>query len=114
MWFLIFIANRKPETIRKSVRLIDILVKKHVTSIENKQLKCSLTDAQTNLLSNLIFSVFLIYRFMQQLEDSLNVVLCGHFLILLATMCFAAFSTVTVQQNDFCMLLYKGLACGGV
>jgi hypothetical protein len=34
---------------------------------------------------------------MQQLEDALNVGLCGHFLILLAIMCFAAFSVVTVQ-----------------
>ncbi|GFG41080.1 hypothetical protein Cfor_07917, partial [Coptotermes formosanus] len=36
-----------------------------------------------------------IIAYMQQLEDALNVGLCGHFLILLATMCFAAFSLVT-------------------
>jgi len=37
------------------------------------------------------------HRFMQQLEDALNVSLCGHFLILLAAMCLSAFSVVTVQ-----------------
>ncbi|GFG28114.1 hypothetical protein Cfor_00533, partial [Coptotermes formosanus] len=35
-----------------------------------------------------------IMAYMQQLEDALNVALCGHFLILLATTCFAAFSAV--------------------
>jgi hypothetical protein len=50
-----------------------------------------------------IFYVLLIYRFMRQLEDALNVSLSGHFLILLATICFAAFSAVTVQ--------YKKCAC---
>ena len=37
------------------------------------------------------------HRFMQQLEDALNISLCGHFLILLAAMCFSALSVVTVQ-----------------
>ena len=41
---------------------------------------------------------------MQQLEVALNVGLCGHFLIMLATMCFAAFSVVTVQYENYCML----------
>jgi hypothetical protein len=41
----------------------------------------------------------LTYRFMQHLEDALNVSLCGHFLILLATTCFAAFSAVTVEYK---------------
>jgi len=41
---------------------------------------------------------------MQQLEDALNVSLCGHFLIALATMCFAAFSVITVQYRKCCML----------
>ena len=41
---------------------------------------------------------------MQLLEDALNVSLCGHFLILLAAMCFAAFSVVTVQYKSCCML----------
>jgi hypothetical protein len=41
---------------------------------------------------------------MQQLEDALNIGLCGHFLISLATMCFAAFSVVTVQYNKPCSL----------
>ena len=36
---------------------------------------------------------------MQQLEDALNVSLCGHFLIMLATMCFAAFSVVMVSKR---------------
>ncbi|GFG33607.1 hypothetical protein Cfor_08705 [Coptotermes formosanus] len=45
-----------------------------------------------------------ITTYMQQLEDALNVGLCGHFLILLATMCFAAFSVVTVQYSKCCML----------
>jgi len=34
---------------------------------------------------------------MQQLEETLNVSVCGYFLILLAAMCIAAFSVVTVQ-----------------
>jgi hypothetical protein len=34
---------------------------------------------------------------MQQMEDALDVSLCGHFLILLDKMCFAAFSVVTVE-----------------
>ncbi|GFG38517.1 hypothetical protein Cfor_04920, partial [Coptotermes formosanus] len=33
--------------------------------------------------------------FMQQLEDALNIGLCGNFLISLAIMCFNAFSVVT-------------------
>ncbi|GFG36697.1 hypothetical protein Cfor_11024, partial [Coptotermes formosanus] len=37
-----------------------------------------------------------IMAFMQQLEDALNVALCGQFLILLAAICFAAFSLVTM------------------
>jgi len=45
---------------------------------------------------------------MQHLENALNVSLCGHFLILLATMCFTAFSAVTVQYKNWCiLLLYK-------
>jgi len=40
---------------------------------------------------------------MQQLENALNVSLCGHFLILLATMCFSAFSAVTVRYGKCCM-----------
>ena len=45
---------------------------------------------------------------MQQLEDALNVSLCGHFLIVLATLCFSAFSAVTVQYKNCCVLLrYK-------
>ena len=45
-------------------------------------------------------------RFMQHLEDALNVSLCGHFLIVLVSMCFAAFSLVTVQYKNRCMLLH--------
>ena len=37
------------------------------------------------------------HRFMQQLEDALNISLCGNFLILLVAMCFSALSVVTVQ-----------------
>ncbi|GFG34629.1 hypothetical protein Cfor_09052, partial [Coptotermes formosanus] len=37
--------------------------------------------------------------FMQHLEDALNVSLCGHFLILLAGICFTAFSAVTNWGN---------------
>jgi len=56
----------------------------------------------SNPVNKIIYSVFcvalfLTHRFMQQLEDALNISLCGHFLILLATMCFAAFSVVMVQ-----------------
>jgi hypothetical protein len=47
---------------------------------------------------------FLIYRFMQELEDALNTGLCGNFLILLAIMCFAAFSAVTVQYTNCCTM----------
>jgi hypothetical protein len=39
----------------------------------------------------------LIYRFMQQLEDALNIDLCGHFLTSLIATCLAAFSAVTVR-----------------
>jgi len=42
---------------------------------------------------------------MQQLEDALNIGLCGHFLILLATLCMAAFSIVAVQYNKFCKMM---------
>jgi hypothetical protein len=65
------------------------------------------------LLSSNIFSIFCltvlhIHRFMQQMEDLLNIGLCGHFLIELATMCFSAFSVVTVQNNNcFVLLHYK-------
>ena len=45
------------------------------------------------------FNIPLSHRFMQQLEDALNISLCGHFVIALAVMCFAAFSVVTVQYN---------------
>jgi hypothetical protein len=41
---------------------------------------------------------------MQQLEDVLNASLCGHLLITLVTMCFTAFSAVTVQYMKSCML----------
>jgi len=34
---------------------------------------------------------------MQQLEETLNVSVCGYFLILLAAICIAALSVVTVQ-----------------
>jgi hypothetical protein len=51
--------------------------------------------------SNSIVPFLLMYRFMQQLEDALNVALCGQFLILLAAICFAAFSLVTVQYDSF-------------
>ena len=50
-----------------------------------------------------ILLVFLFHRFMQQVEIALNIGLCGHFLIMLATMCFAAFSVVTVQYMKCCM-----------
>jgi hypothetical protein len=38
---------------------------------------------------------------MQQLEDALNIGLCGHFLITLAILCMAAFSVVAVQYKTF-------------
>jgi len=64
-------------------------------------------------LQHLIFLIFPHYwtyslklRFMQHLEDALNVSVCGHLLIALAAMCFAAFSTVTVQYNNCSILLH--------
>jgi hypothetical protein len=57
--------------------------------------------------SNLTARVLLTYRYMQQLEDALTVSLCGQFLILLATMCFAAFSAVTVQYKNCCMMYHS-------
>ena len=39
---------------------------------------------------------------MQHMEDALNVSLCGHFLIVLVSMCLSAFSLVTVQKTDVC------------
>jgi hypothetical protein len=56
-----------------------------------------------NTVQNRNFYIFIVivlfYRFMQQLEDSLNIGLCGHFLILLAILCMAAFSVVAVQYK---------------
>jgi ABC-type arginine transport system permease subunit len=52
-----------------------------------------------------------IHRYMQQMEGTLNIGLCGHFLILLATMCFAAFSVVTVQYTNCCMHSYVIVCC---
>jgi hypothetical protein len=37
---------------------------------------------------------------MQHFEEALNVSLCGHFLILLVTMCFDAFSLVMVLYKN--------------
>jgi hypothetical protein len=51
------------------------------------------------MFNNFCVTVLRIHRFMQRLEDVLNVSLCGHFPILLATMCFATFSVGTVQYT---------------
>ena len=51
---------------------------------------------------------------MQYLEDALNVSLCGHFLIVLATMCFASFSVGTVQYKTvvyFYIIKYGMMKC---
>jgi uncharacterized protein (DUF983 family) len=61
----------------------------------------------SNILNKITYTIFcvavlLIHRFMQQLEIALNVSLWGHFLILLVTMCLAAFSVVTVQYENYC------------
>ena len=40
---------------------------------------------------------------MQQMENALNIGLCGHFLLMLATMCFDAFSVVMVRYKIYCM-----------
>jgi hypothetical protein len=80
----------------------------NITShIQNTHGPSSKTIRYSNTLSKIIYSVFcvavlLIHRFMQQLEDALNVSLCGHFLVMLAAMCFSAFSVVTVQYENFC------------
>jgi len=47
---------------------------------------------------------------MQQLEDALNFSLCGYFLILMATMCFTAFSAVTVQYNKSRSFIIKNIS----
>ena len=64
----------------------------------------------SNTVQNSNFYIFivtvLIYRFMQQLEDALNIGLCGHFLILLAILCMAAFSVVAVQYKKFCKMIH--------
>jgi len=52
-----------------------------------------------------VLKLSLEHRFMQHLEDALNVSLCGHLLITLAAMCFTAFSAVTVRYKNCCMLL---------
>ena len=52
-----------------------------------------------SLISSSNFNIPLPHRFMQQLEDALNFSLCGTFLISMATMCFTAFSAVTVQYK---------------
>jgi hypothetical protein len=53
------------------------------------------------MYNNFYLPLLLFHRFMQEVEDALNVSLCGHFLIMLATMCFAAFSVVTVQYKSY-------------
>jgi hypothetical protein len=45
------------------------------------------------------FSLILhICRYLEALEDTMNVPLCGVFLVMLSTMCFDAFSAVTVKE----------------
>jgi hypothetical protein len=41
---------------------------------------------------------FHISRYVEALEDTMNVPLCGIFLVMLSTMCFAAFSAVMVMK----------------
>jgi len=50
-----------------------------------------------------------IHSYMQHLEDTLNIGLCGHFLVLLATMCVSAFSAVTVQYKNCCYKITHSL-----
>jgi hypothetical protein len=40
-----------------------------------------------------------VYRYMVALEDTINVALCGLFLLLLAALCFISFSAVTVKYS---------------
>jgi hypothetical protein len=46
--------------------------------------------------ANILFSVWMC-SYMAALEDALNFGMCGLFLILLAALCFIAFSAVTVK-----------------
>jgi hypothetical protein len=43
------------------------------------------------------YTIFHYFRYMVLLEDTINLPLCGLFLLLLSFMCFDAFSAVTVQ-----------------
>ena len=84
----------------------------NITSCDNKkymQINSWNYNLQQHPVQNSNFCIFivvvLICRFMQQLEDALNIGLCGHFLIVLATLCLAAFSIVAVQYNKFCKII---------
>jgi hypothetical protein len=49
-----------------------------------------------NGAANIFFSVWMC-SYMAALEDTLNIGMCGLFLLLLAAICFVAFSAVTVK-----------------
>jgi len=72
-----------------------------------------------SLIYSSIFNIqlFPTHRFMQQLEETLNVSLCGYFLIVLAGMCITAFSVVTVQCSRSWIFIIRNnsiVKCGAV
>jgi hypothetical protein len=75
-------------------------LKRHITYQPNWNLRVIPSNIEQVQYFQYTVTFTLIHRFMQQLEDALNVSLCGHFLIILAALCFAAFSVVTVQYKN--------------
>jgi hypothetical protein len=56
---------------------------------------------------NILHNNFTFFRFMAVLEDTLNIPLCGIFLILLSFMCLDAFSIVTVNILSYFTIQLK-------
>jgi len=98
------IVSPKPKTQNIMKRVAPTFILIHETHID-----CLIKLKREKTCNRKVFNIFYvplfhIHRFMQQLEDALNISLCGHLLIMLATMCFSAFSVVTVQYMKSCML----------
>ena len=76
--------------------------------LANRAIKVTVTKLGSNVVpyNNIMYcyTFLLLTSFTQQLDDALNINLCGHFLISLVAMCFVAFSAVAVQYMNCCML----------
>ncbi|GFG34088.1 hypothetical protein Cfor_11250, partial [Coptotermes formosanus] len=94
---IIFIAVACAQLEKLKAAILDIR-QEHITPYHGQEDEQVHTAADCDLQAKLNVCIRHhqgIIAFMQQLEDALNVSLCGHFMLLLATMCFAAFSVVT-------------------